>query len=345
MKSLEPSASPPDLSIILLMSRHYSWLRRTIDLWAAQKIRSRIEAVLVRPIALSNQPINTNDFKPFHSFQIVDVPELDSVGTGFATGVQQARAPIVMLAEDHAFPEPGLAEALLGAYDDPDVVAVGPVMFNANPKTRASEVAFVLAFSAAAYAPVTREARMLGGHNASYRREFLMSLGDELRELYMSERVLQFEIEALGLKMLLLAHPRIGHFNFSRWRSTIVHAFQGGRLFAGQRCRNWRFARRAVYAGGAPLVPFIRLRRIMSDLRESPDEYARLVPSRLPIFTFVLALHALGEAVGYVFGIGNAIEGYAPFELYRRDQLIQREREEIEIFDSSSSRVVTSSIR
>ena len=87
---------------------------------------------------------------------------------------------------------------------------------------------------------------MLGGHNASYRREFLVSLGDELRELYMSERVLQFEIEARGLKMILLARPRIGHFNFSRWRSTIVHALQGGRLFAGQRCRDWGFGRRVV---------------------------------------------------------------------------------------------------
>jgi hypothetical protein len=326
------------------MSRHYAWLRRTIDLWAAQKIHSRIEAVLVRPVALSEEPINTGDFEPFHSLQIVDVPELDSVGTGFATGVQRAQAPIVMLAEDHAFPEPGLAEAILATYTDPEVVAVGPVMFNANPKTRASEAAFVLAFSAAAYAPITREARMLGGHNASYRRDFLISLGAELRELYMSERVLQFEIEARGLKMILLAHPRIGHFNFSRWRSTIVHAFQGGRLFAGQRCRDWHFGRRIIYAAGAPLVPFIRLRRIMSDLRESPDQYARLVPSRLPIFTFVLALHAFGEAVGYVLGVGNAIEGYAPFELYRRDQLIMREREEIEVFDSSASTAATSSI-
>ncbi|MEJ2153155.1 MAG: hypothetical protein P8Y29_09455 [Gemmatimonadota bacterium] len=286
------------------MSRHYSWLRRTVDLWAAQKIHSHIEAVLVRPVALTDEPIRTNDFELFHSLKIVDVPELDSVGTGFAAGVRRAQAPIVMLAEDHAFPEPGLAEAILAAYDDP-------------------------------YAPNTREARMLGGHNASYRREFLVSLGDDLRELYMSERVLQFEIEARGLKMILLARPRIGHFNFSRWRSTIVHAFQGGRLFAGQRCRGWRFGRRVVYAAGAPLVPFIRLRRIVSDLRESPEEYARLVPSRLPIFALVLSLHALGEAFGYGFGIGTAVERYAPFELYRRDQLITREREQIEAYEFS----------
>lgn len=317
------------------MSRHYSWLRRTVDLWAAQKIHSHIEAVLVRPVALTDEPIRTNDFEPFHSLKIIDVPELDSVGTGFAAGVRRAEAPIVMLAEDHAFPEPGLAEAILATYDNPDVVAVGPVMFNANPNTRASEAAFVLAFSATAYAPNTREARMLGGHNASYRREFLVSLGDDLRELYMSERVLQFEIEARGLKMILLARPRIGHFNFSRWRSTIVHAFQGGRLFAGQRCRDWRLGRRVVYAAGAPLVPFIRLRRIVSDLRESPEEYARLVPSRLPIFALVLSLHALGEAFGYGFGVGNAVERYAPFELYRRDQLITKEREQIEAYEFS----------
>jgi hypothetical protein len=326
-------ASPPDLAIILLMSRRYAWLRRTIDFWGKQKVHDRIEAVLVRPAALSGETIIADDFRPFHSLQIVDVPELDSVGTGFAAGVRQARAPVVMLAEDHAFPEPGLAQAILGIYDDPDVVAAGPVMVNANPGTLASQTAFVLAFSAAAYAQTTREARMLGGHNASYRRDFLVSLGDDLAELYKSERVLQFEIEARQRKMILLAHPRIAHFNFSRWRSTIVHAFHGGRLFGGQRCRDWGYGRRIVYALGAPLVPFIRLHRIVADLRESPSEYARLVPRRLPIFAFVLALHALGEAVGYALGVGSAVARYAPFELYRRDQLITREREEIEAFD------------
>jgi len=315
------------------MSRRYAWLRRTIDLWTRQEIHSQIEAVVVRPEALARETIIAEDFRPFHSLQIVDVPELDSVGTGFAAGVRQARAPVVMLAEDHAFPEPGLAETILGAYDDPNVVAAGPVMFNGNPKTLASETAFVLAFSAVAYARSTREARSLGGHNASYRRNFLMSFGDELAEWYKSERVLQFEIEARKRKMILLAHPRIAHFNFSRWRSTIVHAFHGGRLFGGQRCRDWRLGRRAAYALGAPLVPFIRLRRVMADLRESPDEYARFVPRRLPILAFVLSLHALGEAVGYALGVGHAVDHYAPFELYRRDQLITREREEIESFN------------
>lgn len=320
----------PKLSIILLLSRRYAWLRRTIHHWASQGEVGAIEVIIVRPIERRDAAIVRADLSPFWGSQVIDVPSMESVADGFVAGVRAARGPIVMLAEDHAFPEPGLAAAMLEAYDDPRIVAAGPVMCNANPVTRASRSAFVVAFSAVGFARATRAARSLGGHNASYRRDTLLAFGDDLPELYRSERVLQFEIEARDGEMMLVAGPRMAHYNFSRWRPMIVHAFTGGRLFGAQRCRAWGWPRRLLYIAAAPLIPAIRLLRIGRDLRESPPDFWTALVGGLPAIAFTLSLHALGEVAGYALGLGNAAVQYAPFELYRRDQLLPSERLEID---------------
>ncbi len=326
MQRRQIDSREPALTIVLLMSRSYAWLRSTVRAWGRQSIHDRIETVVVKPESVRGDDLDENDFRPFHSVRVHEIPELDTTATGFAAGVRLARAPIVMLAEDHAFPEPDLAAALLAAYDAyPEAVAVGPVLVNGNPQTAASEASFVPAFSAVAYARTTREVRMLGGHNGSYRHDFLELYGDELAEMYKSERMLHYDIEARGGKMVLLARPRMRHVNSSRWSSAIAHAFHGGRLFASKRSRQWEPWRRLMYGAGVPLIPLIRARRILDDLRESPEDYARLVPRRLPAIGMLLVIHALGELTGYLLGEGDAEARYAPFELYRRDQLLPRE--------------------
>ncbi len=206
----------PSLSIVLLMSRSYEWLRLTIQAWGRQTIHDQIEAVLIKPASLTGEAISSSDFEPFHSHRIHDVPLLDTTATGFAAGVREARAPVVMLAEDHAFPDAHLAESILQIFrTDPDVVAVGPVLLNANPQTAASEASFVVAFSGSAYVRTTRAARSLAGHNGSYRRDFLLQYGDGLADMYKAERLLQYDIEARGKKMILLAEARMQHWNSS----------------------------------------------------------------------------------------------------------------------------------
>ena len=56
-----------------------------------------------------------------------------------------AHAPIVALAEDHCFPEPGWADALIRAHQGPWAV-VGPVVRNANPATIVSWCDFVIGY-------------------------------------------------------------------------------------------------------------------------------------------------------------------------------------------------------
>lgn len=107
---------------------------------------------------------------------------LDGIGKSSiirAAGVRAATAPIVAFMQDHAFPVPGWAEALLSRYEGP-WSGVSFVFENDNPGTATSWANFLMQYgpwtTPLPKGPVTH----IGGHMASYRREVLMAYGDAL---------------------------------------------------------------------------------------------------------------------------------------------------------------------
>jgi len=92
-----------------------------------------------------------------------------------------ARARIVAFGEDHCFPEPGWADALLEAHQGPHAV-VAPVFLNANPGSTVSWCDFLIGYGAW-MAPVAGGLRPFPpGHNSSYKRDELLAYGDRLEE-------------------------------------------------------------------------------------------------------------------------------------------------------------------
>ena len=87
-------------------------------------------------------------------------------------------------------------------------------------------------------------------------------------------------------------------------------------MYAGRRSRSWSAARRALYVAGSPLLPLVRLPRVLRDLRR-----ARMAPGELrarAVPDFSLVFSAAGEAAGYAFGPGPARpELIADVEIHR----------------------------
>src|SRR5580765_4117805 len=103
----------PELSVILMVPGAYDSVKKTIAHLKEQTARSRVEIVLVAANGLDTTEVS-RDLSDFSSFRIV--PErFRSVGSGYAAGIRNATAPIVALAEDHSFPEPEWADALIQA--------------------------------------------------------------------------------------------------------------------------------------------------------------------------------------------------------------------------------------
>ena len=126
--------------------------------------------------------------------------------------------------------------------------------------------------------------------------------------------------------MLLTPRAVTHHVNISLVRSYLGHSFLGGRVFGGSRAAHWPRRRAVLYALAFPLVPFIRLRRIIGHLNTAAKRKKARFWAALPWVAVGLLCHALGEAVGYLAGSGNAGARYMSYEARRIHHLKPSEK-------------------
>ena len=81
------------------------------------------------------------------------------------------------------------------------------------------------------------------------------------------------------------------------------------------RAKNWAIWKRLVYIVGSPLIPVIVLYRTLKKIQQVGK--GALLPRIIPAMMAGLLPHAVGEAVGYSFGVGRAAERYSCFEMKR----------------------------
>lgn len=320
------SSPRPSISAILVTLDGYASIATTMKYLRAQTIAKEVELVLVTPVAASvNVP--RADEECFHSVRIVEVPDVRSLSVARAAGVQAASAPFVAFNEDHSFPEPGWAAALVGAHRR-GYAGVAPQMQNANPDSSLSATAMYLHFGGVVEPDGGFETRYpSASHNMSFSRAALLGVGNRLADLLLAELFLHEELHRLGHRFWVEPTAVTRHVNISRLRPAIAHAWIGGRLYGSLRAvfGGWPLARRIVYAGGAPLIPPLRLRRVLPLLRRTArGRY--LIPRIIPPMVLILLVHAAGEAIGYLLGAGKAAVAYSSLETHRERHVRAEER-------------------
>ena len=229
-------------------------------------------------------------------------------------GIRAATGPIVVFAE-HAFPEPGWAEALLEAHRGPWTV-VGPAILNANPETRTACADYLLTHGRFGPPATPHEADEVPAHNSSFKCDVLLELGDRLEDAMEAETVLWWRLRAAGHRLYFEPAARTSHLSVARLRDWPATRFYQSRLFGATRCLDWPRWRRLVYAGGAPLIPVLRLWRLLRALPQ-PWRGADGVARALPLIALGLLVEAAGEALGYLRGAGEARQLAARHELFR----------------------------
>ena len=176
---------------------------------------------------------------------------------------------------------------------------IGPSVEAANPGT-----SFAWAALWILYGPwVGIRARGVGpvpGHNSAYRRSALLSLGNSLEESLDAGALLLGELRARGHQSFQLPEACMEIVMPATFGEFMGRVFRQGRQFAGQRSQHWSVVRRLGYAAGSPLIPLVRLARILSLLRERAESRAGLV--RLTSLLLGLIAGAAGEFVGYLRG-------------------------------------------
>lgn len=307
-----------EICAIVITPDSYETVRPLIRAWSHQTVRANVEIVLVCPSRESLR-LDESELQEFADYRVIEIGELTSNSLARSAGIRAARSPIIALTEDHCFPSPNWAEAILERHHE-DWTGVGPVMVNANPDSLVSWANFLIEYGEWTDSRRGGEARHLPGHNGSYKRDALLAYGGALPDILQAESIMQWEMGAKGHRFFLEPKARSYHLNFSRLCPSIRLRFHMGRLFAANRARKWPLAQRMLYVFASPLIPVVRaFRTIRAARRSVPPRLAAIVP----LITLLLAVDALGEMVGYATGAGGSMRELSDWGEFHRDRFLK----------------------
>jgi hypothetical protein len=317
--------SKPAITVVAVTPDVYSTIRQTLDHVARQTIAAQIELLLVAPhnSIIHTVPIQTR--QAFQRFVVIPVGSIDDVDKAAAPALRIASATIVAMVEDHAFPEPTWAEALLEAHKRGNWVAVGSTVVNANQSSPLSWSNQFMAYGEWTE-PVKRGvAANVSRHNVSFKRSAIDAVGDELERYLGRWGGLLEHLREQGGTFYVEPEARVRHVNPSLLASTMQLRFLGGRLSAAARVRRekWSLTRRVIYIGGSPLIPLVRLYKTREKVMALP---LRRKLDVVPTFLGVLILDAVGQLLGFAAGPGDSEKRLASFEFNRIRHLRPSER-------------------
>jgi len=309
----DEQARVPRLSVIAITPDRYERILSLLRHLKDQSVQKELEVVIVAPSA-KVIPLDAAELQGFHSVKVIPFGSiLSSTAAARVAGVRAARAPIVAFVEDHSFPQPGWAAALMAAHNG-NWAAVGPSVGNANPQYAISWANLLIEYAPWLDPEMQQAAEHLPGHNSSYKRAILLEYGDRLESMLQAESILHWDLRAKGLQLCLEPAAKTLHMNYSTFLASVRLRFHGGRTFAAARARNWPILKRFAYGAAVPLIPMIRLRRILSHLgkRNRPTAPIKV----FPVLLMLLCCDAAGELTGYLVGIGNEAARAGKYEFF-----------------------------
>jgi hypothetical protein len=313
-----------DMSVVLVTTDTLDSIRRTIECLRRQSAANRLELVIVAP-AQSRLTLAGFELGGLARALLVELENVVPIARANAAGVRAASAPVVALAEDHSYPDPGWAATLIQAHACA-CAAAGPVVRNANPATAVSWADFYIGYGPWSDPAPSGFVEFLPGHNSSYKRDVLLGYGARLEDLMEAETLMHWDLRARGHQLYLESAARTSHVNFSRWSSWLQAQFHNGRVFAGTRIAAMSGVRRIVYIVGSPLIPMVRFRRVLKEIRK-PGRPKLALRYVLPTLSIGLICDGVGQLTGYVLGSGDSKQKLARFEFHRERHLSKRDRD------------------
>ncbi len=301
------------MSVVVITPDGYDTISAVLRHVNAQSVKEELEIVIVAP-TVDTIPLDAPAMQGFRCVRVVPFGAVAaSTAAARAAGVRAACAPIIAFVEDHCFPQPGWAAALIAAYREP-WAAVGPAVGNANPHSAISWANLLIEYAPWLEPATAGAVQHLPGHNSSYKRNLLLEYGPALETMLEAESILHWDLRAKGFALLLEPAAKTLHMNYTTIGASMRLRFHGGRLFAAARARRWPLRRRLVYTAAAPLIPLVRLRRILAQVWQRDE--ASLPANALPALAFLLACAAAGEMAGYLLRAGAEAQRAGEFEFH-----------------------------
>jgi hypothetical protein len=329
LSPISAGEQPAVLSVILgLPDQDAEGVLAVVASLRTQSLAGKMEIIIVAVQSAISQLAHC-DADGFQALRIIPVEFVDGWAGAMARGIQEASAEIVVLAEDHAFPDSGWAEAILQGYQS-GCAAVAPVFENANPRTGLSWSHLLLDYGRWLSGNQAGEREVLPGHNGSYRRSVLLPLGTQrLCHLLSPHGSLHSELQKQNHRLFLQSNAVVRHQHPSRIGPSIVLRFNAGRMLGAGRAAGfgWGRPRCIAYAFAAPLLYFMRWRYVLESLRLAGRKQV-LQPRVAGMLALSLIVGTFGEAIGYLLGPGEAADRLVEEEFHRLSKMSARDAAE-----------------
>jgi hypothetical protein len=305
--------SVPTVSVVIVPGNRRERAARSLASVLDQKGIERAEVILLDAANDGSPPLPRSDDPVVRMFPR---PERGTYGELRTEGTLLARAPIVAFLEEHAAALPGWLEAVEAALATDEFCGASGEVHPLNAGVGISDAVALMNY--APWLPPLHErapAALVVGHNGSYRRDDLLSFGDELNELLSVEVVLQWRLGAQGRRFLIDPAIRIAHQN----ETTIASICKGYYLWnvsfgdGWARSDGWSRTRRAAQALGAP---WWVVRRTVDVARTgSAPEHRRTLLRHFPAVLVAQSAAAVGLAVGATRGDRGHARRFSNYEL------------------------------
>lgn len=302
----------PEYSIVLVTGTQRDRAGRALASLLAQEGIERSEILLFdRAEGFPDLPGSDHP-----SVRFTRVPKTTHFSEARTMAVRMARAPFIGFLEEHCRARQGWIKALLRAHEGP-WAAIGSEVHHGNGSFGISRLIGIMNYYPWLAPTPSGEREMLPGHNSSFRRDVLLSYGDDLERLLRADVSFFQKLVADGHRLYLESDAKFEHLNETRLRSIVKGYFFWHRGYGVERARvhRWSLARRALYVVATPLIPFYFVTKLILRLGKlRPD----LVPEALlgtPKILVAQLASASGQAFGLMFGPGETEARFTDYEL------------------------------
>jgi GT2 family glycosyltransferase len=288
------------LTVVVAAWNDPELLRTCLRSLAACPGRSSIEVIVASPREGGFESVASE----FAGTTVVPMPSDATVPALRAAGLARASGEVVAFLEDHAMVAPSWAEALLEAFADPDVRAVGGPVAQAPGLSLLDWGAYLFDYGRFMPPAAPGLVHELSGLNMAFARALLGELGETLRDGVI-EGPLHEALRRRGVALRLAPGALVYQTKRYSLRETLVSVYYLGRGYAGRRVQETAGAGRLMRAAGSMLLPAVLVWRVLSVVLPKGRDTGRVLAA-LGYLCLIALAWSVGEGVGYVAGVGDS---------------------------------------
>lgn len=307
----------PALTAALVIGARRERVGRCVEMLLAQTAVDEME-IVIADVAPGEPPPPHADDPRVHRLEL---PPDTPYAVARVAAVRASRGRYIAFLEDHSYPDPGWAAAILEAFRRP-VALVNYAFTLANPPTYITRAMLVAEYGRWMAPAKAGPVRIPASNNIAYRRTALEPYEAELESWFEAEFMLHRDILERGGGVWLAPDARLAH---ECWTALGPACRANGamkRLLADARVKRagWGRAKRTWYAAAMALAPGQALWRLGRSMGGRPALWTEFLLS-LPVCLAIYGYSAVQEALGYLLGAGGARDEFNAVELaYVREE-------------------------